>query len=91
MWAIVTRNGWPGVAAIVHAGAEYKLGPISLTYKGKQTKQNDIVVYQIRGNVLSGVYGYGGTLAARTHATLQSALQSAKNLRQIEILPANVA
>jgi hypothetical protein len=64
---------------------------ISLTYEGKQTKQNDIVVYQIRGNVLSGVYGYGGTLAARTHATLQSALQSAKNLRQIEILPANVA
>jgi len=64
---------------------------ISLTYKGKQTKQNDIVVYQIRGNVLSGVYGYGGTLAARTQATLASAVQSAKDLRQIEILPANVA
>jgi hypothetical protein len=64
---------------------------ISLTYHGKQTKQNDIVVYQIRGNVLSGVYGYGGTLAARTQATLESALQSAKNLRQIEIVPSNVA
>jgi hypothetical protein len=64
---------------------------ISLIYKGKQTKQHDIIVYQIRGNVLSGVYGYGGTLAARTHATLASAMQSARNLRQIEILPANVA
>jgi hypothetical protein len=64
---------------------------ISLTYRGKQTKQNDIVVYQIRGNVLSGVYGYGGTFAARTQATLDSAVQSAKNLRQIEIVPSNVA
>jgi hypothetical protein len=64
---------------------------ISLTYRGKLTEQNDVVVYQIRGNVLSGVYGYGGTLAARTQATLASALQSAKDLRQIEILPSNVA
>jgi hypothetical protein len=64
---------------------------ISLTYKGKHTQQNDIVVYQIRGDVLSGVYGYGGTLAARTHATLASALASAKDLRQIEIVPSNVA
>ena len=64
---------------------------ISLTYQGKQTKQNDIVVYQIRGNVLSGVYGYGGTFAARAQATLASAVQSAKNLRQIELVPANIA
>jgi hypothetical protein len=64
---------------------------ISLTYQGKLTKQNDIVVYQIRGNVLSGVYGYGGTLAARTQATLASAVQSAKNLRQIELVPADIA
>jgi hypothetical protein len=64
---------------------------ISLTYKGRLTEQNDIVVYQIRGNVLSGVYGYGGTLAARTKATLASAMMSSKNLRQIEVLPANVA
>jgi hypothetical protein len=64
---------------------------ISLTYEGKQTEQHDIVVYQIRGNVLSGVYGYGGSLAARTRTTLASAVQSARNLRQIEILPANVA
>jgi hypothetical protein len=64
---------------------------ILLTYQGKHTQQNDIVVYQIRGNVLSGVYGYGGTREARTQVTLESALQSAKNLRQIELLPANVA
>jgi hypothetical protein len=64
---------------------------ISLTYRGKQTKQNDVVVYQIRGNVLSGVYGYGGTPGARMQATLDSAVQSAKNLRQIEIVPSNVA
>jgi hypothetical protein len=22
MWAIMTRNGWPGIAAVVHAGAD---------------------------------------------------------------------
>ncbi|HWB23800.1 MAG TPA: hypothetical protein VG652_13045 [Gaiellaceae bacterium] len=64
---------------------------VSLTYKGKQTKENDIVVYQIRGNVLSGVYGFGGTLAARTRATLASAMKSARDLRQIELVPANIA
>lgn len=64
---------------------------ISLTYRGKQTQQNDIVVYQIRGDVLSGVYGFGGTLADRKRITLESAVASAKNLRQVEILPANVA
>jgi hypothetical protein len=64
---------------------------ISLTYKGKRTNENDIVVYQIRGNVLSGVYGYGGTLASRTQVTLASAVKSAKNLRQVEIVPADVA
>jgi hypothetical protein len=64
---------------------------ISLTYTGKQTRQNDIVVYQIRGNVLSGVYGFGGTLAARTRATLASAMKSARDLRQIELVPSNIA
>ena len=73
------------------AGSVAYAETISLTYKGKHTQQSDIVVYQIRGDVLSGVYGFGGTLAARTHATLASALESAKNLRQIEVLPANVA
>ncbi len=73
------------------AGALAYAVTISLTYEGEHTQQSDIVVYQIRGNVLSGVYGYGGTLAARTQATLASAMKSSRNLRQIELLAADVA
>ena len=52
----------------------------SATVKGKRLTHQTIAVYQVRGNVLSGVYGYGNTLAAVEKLTLHAAEQSAANL-----------
>jgi hypothetical protein len=53
------------------------------TYKGKQISATAIVIYQVKGNVLSGVYTDGsGTVAAQQALGLHAAVQSAKNLRR---------
>jgi hypothetical protein len=53
------------------------------TYKGKQVSATAIVIYQVKGNVLSGVYtNGGGTVAAQQALGLHAAVQSAKNLRR---------
>lgn len=54
---------------------------ISGTYKGKQFSETDTAVYQVHGNVLSGLYAYGGTTPTREEAALRVARQSAKNLK----------
>lgn len=67
-----------------------RLLPISLavdaritgTKDGKRIVGHILFVYQIEGNVLSAVYAYGGTAAARRSFGLRAAGLSAKNLRQ---------
>jgi hypothetical protein len=53
---------------------------ISGTYAGKQFSATDVAIYQRSGNILSGLYAYGGTQAARERITLHAAAQSASNL-----------
>jgi hypothetical protein len=48
--------------------------------QGKAFEDTAIIVYQRRGNVLSVVYCYGGTLASRTTIAFVAARASAKNL-----------
>ena len=55
---------------------------ISGTRDGKPVVSNILFVYQIEGNVLSAVYAFGGTAAARRSFGLRAAALSAKNLRQ---------
>jgi opacity protein-like surface antigen len=62
------------------AGAIVLRARISATVNGKQVSEEDSVIYQVRGNVLSAVYTYGGTRAARETAALHAARQAAKNL-----------
>jgi hypothetical protein len=62
----------PGYAAfLVH---------LTGTVRGRRLSETDVAVYQIHADVLSGVYGYGSTLAMRRQVTLHAAEQSAKNL-----------
>jgi hypothetical protein len=49
--------------------------------QGKAFEDTAIIVYQRHGNVLSAVYGYGGTLAGRTKAAFVAAKASAMNLK----------
>jgi hypothetical protein len=55
---------------------------MSGTLKGRHLSETDFVVYQRRGDVLSGVYTDGGLIAARQALALSAAAQSARNLRQ---------
>jgi hypothetical protein len=48
--------------------------------QGKPFEDTAIIIYQRHGNVLSAVYGYGGTLASRTKTAVVAAKASAKNL-----------
>jgi hypothetical protein len=50
------------------------------TVKGKQVTVQSVDVYQVRGNVLSGVYGSGTEAATVRALTLHAAEQSAENL-----------
>lgn len=50
--------------------------------KGKHRTSQTIAIFQVRGNVLSGVYGYGSSLAALKRFTLRAAEASAANLRR---------
>ena len=57
---------------------------VSATDKHKHTSQVVVVVvYQVHGDVLSGVYGTGGTLAADKRLALHAAAQSSKNLDRL--------
>ena len=50
-------------------------------YKGKIFVVNAVGVYQVKGNVFSGVYTNGrGTMAAQLRLGLHAAEESAKNL-----------
>ena len=52
------------------------------TVKGKRVTVQSVDVYQVRGNVLSGVYGNGLSAAEVRAVTLHAAEQSAENLRR---------
>jgi hypothetical protein len=49
---------------------------------GKRVSEDTVLVFQIRGSVLSGVYGYGRSAAAVQTLTLRAAEESAANLRR---------
>jgi hypothetical protein len=53
---------------------------VSGKYQGKAFEDTSVIVYQLHGNILSAVYGHGGTLASRTKTTLVAARASARNL-----------
>ena len=55
-------------------------GQASGTAGGKAFKSTTIIVYQRRGNILSGVYSYDGTLTNRTKTAFHAAKESARNL-----------
>jgi hypothetical protein len=52
------------------------------TVNGKHREDTVIGVYQIRQDVLSGVYAYEGTVADRIRICLHAAEESAKNLKR---------
>ena len=49
-------------------------------YRGKRFSETDAVIYQVHGNVLSGLYAYGGSVKERERAALRAAKQSRANL-----------
>lgn len=49
-------------------------------YKGKPFNETDAAIYQVHGNVLSGLYAYGGSLKERENGALHAARQSRANL-----------
>ncbi len=49
--------------------------------QGKAFEDTVVMIYQRHGNVLSAVYGYGGTLASRTKTVFVAAKASAGNLK----------
>lgn len=53
---------------------------VSGTYKGKRFSATDAAIYQVHGNVLSGLYAYGGSVKQRERAALRAAKQSRANL-----------
>jgi hypothetical protein len=55
---------------------------VSGTVKGKHIAQTSYAVYQRLGNVLSGVYSFGGTNADQLKLALHAAEESARNLRR---------
>jgi len=64
----------PGSVAIVETDTG--------TVNGKRVTVQSMDVYQVRGNVLSGVYGNGRSAAAVRAVTLRAAEQSAANLKR---------
>jgi hypothetical protein len=55
---------------------------VSRTVNGRRVAITATVVYQARGNVLSGIYGDGSPLAAQKTLVLNAAVTSAKNLER---------
>jgi hypothetical protein len=70
---LVDKRLLPGYVAL--------LVDISATVNGRPYRRTTVAVYQARGNVLSGVYTYTGSIPAQQRAGLHAAEQSAKNLR----------
>lgn len=72
----------------LHPKGTFLPGAIALGYhasgtvSGRAVSIYAAVVYQQRGNVLSGVYAYGTTLSLRLKAVGRAATQSALNLRR---------
>jgi hypothetical protein len=64
----------PGAVAILDAE--------SGIVNGKRVRIETVAVFQVRGNVLSGVYGHGGSTAALEAATFRAAQRSAANLKR---------
>jgi len=57
---------------------------LTSTYKDKMLVVNAVGVYQVKGNVFSGVYTNGrGTMSAQLELGLHAAEESAKNLRRL--------
>ena len=54
----------------------------SAIVKGKKQTGYTMEIYQVRGNVLSAVYGYGPSAAVVQARALRVAEQSAANLKQ---------
>jgi hypothetical protein len=52
-------------------------------YKGKRLVETTLGVYQVRRNVLSGVYTHGGSIRAQLRIGLHAAAQSALNLKRL--------
>jgi hypothetical protein len=52
------------------------------TLNGKHVATTSYAIYQRRGNVLSGIYSFGGTSAAQRTLALHTAEASARNLRR---------
>ena len=89
------KNPPAGVTNLVrhtHVVADSKLLPGSIAIletdsgvvKGKSMNSTTMAVYQIRGNVLSGVYGFGTSAASVQADTLRAAEQSAANLAKYD-------
>jgi hypothetical protein len=87
------KNAPGGVTDLVHhsrvvtdprllPGAVAILDHETATVHGKRMTIDAMEVYQVRGNVLSGVYGAGGTGATVEATTLRAAEHSAANLRR---------
>lgn len=53
---------------------------VSGVLKGKRLSETDTAIYQVHGNVLSGLYAYGGSVKERERAALRAAKQSRANL-----------
>lgn len=49
-------------------------------YQGKRFSQTSAVIYQVHGDVLSGLYAYDGSIKERERAALRAAKQSRANL-----------
>ena len=64
----------PGAVAVLEVD--------SAVVNGKRVTQNTVAVYQVRGNVLSGVYGLGSSVAAAEADTFRLAEHSAANLKR---------
>jgi hypothetical protein len=55
---------------------------VSGTFKGKNRAETSFVVYQRSGDVLSGIYVYGGSLNSRRGMAFAASAQSARNLKR---------
>jgi hypothetical protein len=56
---------------------------VSGTLGGKKTTETSFVVYQRSGDILSGIYVYGGSLKSRRELALAASAQSARNLKHL--------
>jgi hypothetical protein len=55
---------------------------VSGTVNGKKRTDTSFVVYQRAGDILSGIYVYGGSLKNRRELAFAASAQSARNLKQ---------